>query len=523
MSDGLAAGKLVLALAAAAWALCERRTPLSPSGRRFVWLALAALAVAAYFGELRPGARLVHLPDQYHYFMGARYFPEVGYSRLYTCSLVAESELGRVPVVDARGEERVLDLTAEARDPGRRVRDVGRDNLLVRVADAGFLDHPEVCTRRFSPERWAAFKADVLYFRVTAGPQAWADMQKDHGFNPPPVWLIAGRSLASLGPARTDLLERLAYVDLGLLAVVFVALAWAFGWRVGAVALVLWGCQAPASFAWTGGSFLRQDWLALLVLAACAARKECFRLAGACLAGAALLRVFPALVGAGCAVVVAAHLWRRGRLARPHRHALLGAALAVAVLVPASVAVCGPGAWGEFRQRTLGVHNRTWTSNLMGLSVAVAYPTSPRLEESLDRARVDASEPWRQGRAEGYRRWRFVAYLLGAAGVAFFVASVRRVRSLWVAACLAPALVVWTTQLSCYYYAFLVLAAPLAVARARLTAPVLAFAAATQAASLLLPWPDDRYAALSLLTSVFYLALVGACAAPEGSALKRKG
>ena len=36
---------------------------------------------------------------------------------------------------------------------------------------------------------------------------------------------------------------------------------WAFGWRVMAVATVFWGCNAPANFYWTGGAFLRQDWI----------------------------------------------------------------------------------------------------------------------------------------------------------------------------------------------------------------------------------------------------------------------
>ena len=66
---------------------------------------------------------------------------------------------------------------------------------------AGFLEHPEECTTHFTPERWALFKEDVKFFRIASDRDFFEKMQADHGYNPPPVWMIAGRFFADMHPA----------------------------------------------------------------------------------------------------------------------------------------------------------------------------------------------------------------------------------------------------------------------------------------------------------------------------------
>ena len=51
---------------------------------------------------------------------------------------------------------------------------------------------------------WKMFKEDVKFFRIVFGKGYWEDMQKDHGYNPPPVWTIAGHYLAELQPGPTS-------------------------------------------------------------------------------------------------------------------------------------------------------------------------------------------------------------------------------------------------------------------------------------------------------------------------------
>ena len=72
----------------------------------------------------------------------------------------------------------------------RKIRDL-HDNRLrwERAQDLPVAD----CRSRFSSERWEDFKFDTSWYRYRNGPERWAEMQGDHGFNGTPVWVILGR------------------------------------------------------------------------------------------------------------------------------------------------------------------------------------------------------------------------------------------------------------------------------------------------------------------------------------------
>ena len=61
-----------------------------------------------------------------------------------------------------------------------------------------------------------------------------------------------------------------------------------------------------------------------LVFAACLTRKRYFKLAGASIVYAGLLRIFPGLVVLGWLVVAGAYIWRHHRMAKHHVQMLLG-------------------------------------------------------------------------------------------------------------------------------------------------------------------------------------------------------
>lgn len=85
------------------------------------------------------------------------------------------------------------------------------------------------------------YKADVRSFRFASDKGYWEDMQKDHGFNSPPVWTLPGRGFGELHGAITGYLQLLAGLDLVHLAGRFVALFRAFG------GLVVAGAALPRS------------------------------------------------------------------------------------------------------------------------------------------------------------------------------------------------------------------------------------------------------------------------------------
>lgn len=490
----------------------RRGRPLSEAAKRFAGLVLAVAAVLCYFNGFKyTYPPYWHHSDLYHYYMGAKYFPELRYDGLYQCAAVAQDQLGTVAwKQEATGQRFRLDMSGEVRRPEKRIRNLGKDNLLVPLGD--LLEHPDRCLSRFSPERWSAFKDDVAFFRIVADKAYWEGMQQDHGYNPPPAWTILGSLLSNLRPASARYLQILASLDLLYLAGAFAMVWWAFGWRVFAVAVIFWGCQAAAPASWTAGAFLRQDWFFYLIASACLARKRWFKLAGASIVYAGLLRIFPILIIAGWLVVAGAYVIRRGRVARSHRDALIGGLLAAAVIVPVSLSVVGLGAYREFYTHTLRIHDRTPLTNHMGLPVLIAHEFwgagSSRMEYTVDQRRADPLEVWKRVRGERYDRYRWLGYGIIAISGVFFVGVVRRVRPLWIAGGLGQVLIVLGAQLTSYYYSFLVLSALLTKARPRLEVPLFAFVILSQLVFWMLPWNDDRYAALTLISLLLCYGLL---------------
>jgi hypothetical protein len=491
----------------------RRNRPVSEASKRFVGLLLAAVAILCYFNGFKyTYPPYWHHSDLYHYYMGAKYFPELGYDGLYRCTAVAQDQLGTVAWKhEATGQRFRLDMSSEVRRPEKKIRNLGGDNLLVPLGD--LLEHPGRCTFRFSPQRWDAFKDDVAFFRIVADKAYWEGMQQDHGYNPPPAWTILGSFFSNLRPASARYMRVLAGLDMIYLAGAFAMVWWAFGWRVFAVAVIFWGCQAAAPASWTAGAFLRQDWFFCLIASACLARRRWFKLAGASIVYAGLLRVFPILIVVGWLTVAGAYLIRRGRVARSHRDALAGGLLAAAVIVPLSLYVAGSGSYHEFYRHTLGIHDRTPLTNHMGLPVLISHgfgaaAGSTRMEYAVDQKLADPFEAWRRMRSERYERYKWLGVVITAVSGVFFIWVVHRIRPLWIGGCLGQVFIVLGAQLTSYYYSFLVLSALLTRARRGLEIPLFAFVILSQLVFWMLPWNDDRYAALTLISLLLCYGLM---------------
>jgi hypothetical protein len=501
--------KAALALGAAALSMHEatllgRGVRIRPGWRQGIAFALAAMAVAAYFrfGDIGH-ARFYHQHELFHYYLGSKYSRELGYEGLYRCVAVAQSELGQKNEVLVR---KMMDLRTDVMVPARTA-----------------LEHPEACLDRFTPERWAAFKTDVGLIRGSVRLQYWNGMQTDHGYNPPPVWTVMGHFWSSLHSATEGYLELLSLFDLALFAAMFAAIAWAFGWRVLAVAAIFWGCQLPGESLWTMGAFLRQDWLLLLVLSACLVRKRWYALGGAALAYSALLRVFPGVLAAGWAVMAAAHVVRHRRLAASHLRLLWGGALATVALVSISVAVAGADAYGGFYRHIL-VHKNTPLTNNMGLETVLSQSYEGRSAFTRDEKKVDPFEEWETLRRVRLHAFRpFQAVLLVALGLALVVV-LRRHRSLYVALALSLAVVVAVVELICYYYSMFILSALLSRHRRGVEQWVLCVAGVSQllAVNRILSFDyDDRYTVQSLLFCLFSVSLLFAYWPKRKSAVTR--
>jgi len=484
---GLAVFKLALALTAmfalGKEVLARRR---SPDARRIL-VTCAVLSAVAYFAPAFERDGFVHRWEMFHYYLGAKYQPELGYERLYTC----------VVAVD------VADNVPGART--RHVRDLRNDALT--TGDALLRSSP-VCESTFSAARWSAFREDVRAFRRQSGSRRfWQSMSKDHGYNPPPHWTAVGGSLARLAPPTPRFLALLASLDVLLMAGAVALLAWGFGARVASVAVIFWGTQAASDFAWTGGGYLRQDWLFCAVLAlACLRQKRPFS-GGAALAAAALLRLFPALLVTGVVVGAARGLIANGQLSQSTRRICAGFATAAVLLVTLTLLAVPPSSYAEF-WRHIQLRHSGIITNHMGLRTLFAFSPEARLSGLVDPALLDPSLPWVHARAARLASLG-LAYRAAAAGVAALVLfTVARTRSAWLATALSLPLVVAVAEPSCYYYSMWLLAVPLARARPSVGVTLLGVAAAGQLVTLRFEAPDARYFALALLYVASALVLL---------------
>jgi len=509
-------GWLQLALCVAgaallAWGWILERRGRGDSMRRIrdgLLIVLGVLGAAAYFnfGKLHL-AGFIHPWDTYHYYMGSKYFPELGYVRLYACTLVAASEDAPESIRDVRI---ITDLRTN--EPVKA--------LAVRA-------DPQACKSHFTPQRWQSFRHDMHLFRELEFASRWGRILRDHGYNASPVWNALGQTLANTGPATKDQVVALNLLDPAFLLAMLVMIAWAFGWRVALVAAIFVGTDVPGQYMWTGGSFLRHDWLFWLVGSICLLKKDRPFLAGCFIAYATLLRLFPGLAVLGPALALLAIYLRDRRLDRGLLRYFAGGIAATIVLVGVSLAVSGPGSWRDFARNT-EKHMGTPLTNNMGLPVVFGYrpdTTLARIGAAQSGKGLEAwmsgrhFEVWRSARIEAIRdaRAAFIAACVAFAVLLYF-AIARSGAEPWIAASLGVGMIAVGADITCYYYCFYV--GVLLAMRRHLGVGVLILL--MNAGWLLVnrystgQWDDEKYVAMSALAVAVY-AVILACFAALGS------
>jgi uncharacterized protein YjeT (DUF2065 family) len=465
---------------------------------RRVGVAITVVGFLLYFDFFVPNTRYenyYHRHELYHYYLGSKYFTEVGYKRLYACTVIAEVELGLANHVRTK-----------------KVRNLAGDNLLESAQDTYVFKDPDQCKRHFTQERWGSFKSDVAWFEKSARGDYWDRMTADHGYNPPPVWTMTGKLFSSLAPPSDHFFKVLASLDIMLQLGALLMLDWAFGWRVMTIAAVFFGCNLPANIHWTCGAFLRQDWYFLFMAAICLARKRRFGLSGAALAWSSLLRVFPVVAFTGVALIMAFHWLRHRTLHRDHLRFAVGAALAGTVLMGASVAVTGMDSYPDFVSHIRG-HKSTPLTNNMGLEMIVAHDWSGRMVFTRDERLADDMSPWMGHYSERVKALRPVILVVSLGVFAWMAWALRRIKRLWVGIILSIPLLMSVLCLTCYYYAFFFAVPALTVLVPAIGPAYLAVAAGSQVLTRFY-WIDDEYTAESYLFFVFGLCLLYAVSRP---------
>ena len=410
------------------------------TGRRagVAFAVAATLGVVTFynFGLFRHfnDLRFINHWEHFHYQLGAKYFPELGYDGLYVASLAAQRQ------VDPDSPRQTV------------IRDL-RSNALTQTSELA--GHIAEVRERFSPDRWQDFVADHRYYLRVNDPGVIDGIRRDHGYNPTPTWTFVARLFGSHLPASRWALALLSSLDVLLLVAAFGAIARVHPVRIFAIALVVFGVGYGWRYIYVG-AFLRLDWLAAIALGLCALRRGRWVVAGVLFGYATLVRVFPVLLLFGPGVL-AVGAWLRGE--RPRWPLQLGAGFAAALVVGLGVgSVTGRGfaAWPEFAEN-IQLHRTSWAPNSVGLENIVVHGARLVRQGAV----VPRSWTLPPGEADALLRDRQLYAGLGSGLLLLLLAGAAWGAPLDRAAALGIAGIFALTPLSSYYW-ILLIALPLA-------------------------------------------------------------
>ncbi len=456
---------------------------------------LAVLGIAAFAAYFNFGRfhhpNFVHHYDFFQNYVGAKFFPELGYTRLYACASVADVEDG----LRLRAERRwVRDLTTNEATWG-----------------APAILEPASCKRHFTPPRWQLFLEDVRWFRTRMTPESWDAAMMSHGYNGTPVGTSIGYRLANLGPASDRQILALALLDPVLLVGMWGLIAWAFGWRTMAVGLLWWGTNLPARWSWLGGSFLRALYLFAFVGAICAAKRGLFASAGSALGVASMFRVFPVVAVVGPVVALAGRCWAARRLLLPDDLRRVGLGFfattvllgTISLVVPSGHALRGADDWRDFLQDT-AVFSQTPLTNTIGLKTAISFEERTRAVHLAQLWNKYPWDTWKAARLRVFAERRWVYFLIVAGFVVLLLRAVAN-REEWIALTLGAGLIPFVTDLPSYYYSFLLVFAFLWPRFPWIGVSLLMVSAMSNMVPALFSGRDDRSTVTSIAVLLFVL------------------
>jgi hypothetical protein len=414
---------LILLALAVPW--LERRGSRALTRLHMALLGLVCLlGFGVYTNQNWEKRRYFNPYEFFHYYVGAKYARELGYTRLYDAAVLVDRETGFVH--EAR---ELANLGAQYGGPEfKRLSAVYAEEAAIRAP--------------FTEARWAEFTRDVAFFRAELGPPMWDQLLHDKGYNATPAWTLAGGTLANLVPLESAFgLGALIALDPLFLLLACASVAWAFGPRAMLFTLALYLTHYCTSHAHFRAAFLRTDWLVALVVSVCCLKKERPLLAGALLAWAALSRVFPLLLALGPLSVLAWSLWKRTGARRAALRFAAGGLVVGSSVFGLTLARGGLEPWQEFQAKIVE-HDERPASDTVGFRKLFLWTVDFRKDQGPEiRALFERRQPvW------------WVCQLSFAA----LLAWTTRKRPLHAALCLSFPLLWFFASPAYYYYAFLV-------------------------------------------------------------------
>ncbi|MDP8225047.1 MAG: hypothetical protein P9L99_16930 [Candidatus Lernaella stagnicola] len=233
----------------------------------------------------------------FHYFIGSKYFDELGYFSLYRMTLL----------VDDQGSQRLKGHV-------RRIRNL--EDYSWQKYDHALNEARREGPQIFTPERWQEFRSDVGPMLRQTDVDTWNKLLTDHGFNPAPFWNVLPGAVAQ----HIEVKNRKAHtywrvVDVLMFVLVLIALAVLCGLDSALLIFIFTNVNwyYPSHFHPTFFQFM---WLHTLILAMVFYRRNRMATSGAFFALSAALRIFPMVFLAGPGIIWLRRIWKERKLPR---------------------------------------------------------------------------------------------------------------------------------------------------------------------------------------------------------------
>lgn len=453
-----------------------------------------ALVLLGFFGWTRFGRfhedRIIHPWDAFHYFVGSKYFGELGYTQMYNCLAQHEREMGRAqPILDGQ----IRDLATNDLHDGKWM-----------LTPAGR------CRAHFTPARKKQFDADLEAFRPLFPKRLpfWR-MVVDHGYNATPPLTAFLKVFTQFTPASKPALLAIACLDVLAYLGAFAVLWWGFGPRVAAIAALVTGFGEPWSYLWTGGSVGRAVWLFFLCAGLALLARQRKVLGAVSLTISGLLRLFPGVFVGALGLFVLVRAYRERTFTVVHKRVLVAifGTLIAGVLVGGVVA--GFDAYPAF-YRDMQNHTSLAMGNQIGFESLVSFVPGARTATTSDNRLSDPNEVLKAlQRTARHDRWPLWALAMGASLILLMVYSYRREARAWTAVVLAAPLLYASIVLSNYDYVWLMILAPIVATSRFRTAWLMSFITLTQITGLYIQDVEIKHTVLSFFTGIMLAVLVG--------------
>ncbi|MCS6894117.1 MAG: hypothetical protein NZO16_06100 [Deltaproteobacteria bacterium] len=371
--------------------------------------------------------RYFHAHDVFHYYVGSKYSPELGYKLIYRCLLQALDELN----IPRPGITRDLE-----------------SNAMVS-SDIEF-QKGSTCREKFTEARWKNFVHDIRYFSKWLG--NFGGVLGDHGYNASPVWNIFGYVISNLFFASDFNLSLISFFDFFLLSIGMLLALKAFGFACIVVFVTFWGTNAFADYGWIGNSYMRMDWFAWTLIGVSLLKLNYQSLGLIALSIASLLRIFPGLALLGLFV------W-----ALKNKPSFIGkiflcfGGVFIFFMCVEIAIFSGFDHVQEFFQN-LKKHSQTYSTNVVGIKIIASYSDQSRALSAKDPLATDVFVLWKQKRNEVLNENRLLYFgLIGILSILFMGLILKPVHLYTVP--IVSLLLVQIISASNYDYVFLALLA----------------------------------------------------------------